>query len=69
MRRAARWLVSTRGRQWAYGVFVAAVALLVGYGAIRDGMSPLWLTLGAAVFGTGVGGAAAVQRRRRRRVK
>lgn len=38
-------------RRWAYGVILAAVALLVAYGRIEAQVAPLWVALAAAVLG------------------
>nr|DAV34552.1 MAG TPA: Mycobacterial 2 TMS Phage Holin (M2 Hol) Family [Caudoviricetes sp.] len=44
------WLTPTV-RRWAYGVILAAVALLVAYGRIEAQVAPLWVALAAAVLG------------------
>lgn len=45
------WLVSREGRKWLYSVALAAVPLLVLYGAISQEAAPLWLGLIAAFLG------------------
>lgn len=45
------WLLSREGRKWLYTVALAAVPLLVLYGAISQEAAPLWLGLIAAFLG------------------
>ena len=45
------WLQSREGRKWLYTVALAAVPLLVLYGAISQEAAPLWLGLLAALLG------------------
>lgn len=60
------WLTSVKGRRWVYGVCMAAVALLAGYGIVADEAAPLWIGLAASVLGMGtVDGVRAARRRRR----
>ena len=44
-----KWLLSRDGRKWIYGVCLAAVPLLVAYGAIEKDDAPLWIALIGAV--------------------
>ncbi|WP_235739010.1 phage holin [Nocardioides alcanivorans] len=46
--------ISPAVRDRLYPVALAAVALLGGYGLIADEMIPLWVSLVAAILGTGV---------------
>lgn len=50
---------SPKTRLWLYGVVIAALAILVGYGIVDQGHAGLWLTLAAAVLGLGSTGLAA----------
>ena len=40
-------------RIWLYGVVLAVIALLGGYGLITDTIAPLWVALAAALLGQG----------------
>lgn len=40
-------------RIWLYGVVLAVIALLGGYGLITDSVAPLWVALAAALLGQG----------------
>lgn len=40
-------------RTWLYGVVLAVIALLGGYGLITDTIAPLWVALAAALLGQG----------------
>lgn len=40
-------------RTWLYGVVLAVLALLGGYGLITDTIAPLWVALAAALLGQG----------------
>lgn len=40
-------------RTWLYGVVLAVIALLGGYGLITDSVAPLWVALAAALLGQG----------------
>lgn len=40
-------------RIWLYGVVLAVIALLGGYGLIADSVAPLWVALAAALLGQG----------------
>ena len=46
------WLTPTV-RTWLYGVVLAVIALLGGYGLITDTIAPLWVALAAALLGQG----------------
>lgn len=46
------WLTPTV-RTWLYGVTLALIALLGGYGLITDTIAPLWVALAAALLGQG----------------
>lgn len=43
-----------KARRWAYGVLTAAVPLLMVYGVLDEQTAALWVSMGAAVFGTGL---------------
>lgn len=45
------WFNKARNRKWLYGVTVAVLAVLAGYGVISDDQVPLWLALVGAVLG------------------
>lgn len=53
----ARWKPTPATRAWLYRVTNAAAVLAAGYGYISGDKLPLWLALGAAVFGTGLAAA------------
>lgn len=36
-------------RKWIYGVLLAAVPILVAYGAIEEATAPLWIALAGAI--------------------
>ena len=40
-------------RTWLYGVVLAIIAILGGYGLITDTIAPLWVALAAALLGQG----------------
>ncbi len=46
------WLTPV-ARTWLYGVVLAVIALLGGYGLITDTIAPLWVALAAALLGQG----------------
>lgn len=46
------WLTPTV-RTWLYGVVLAVIALLGGYGLITNSIAPLWVALAAALLGQG----------------
>lgn len=46
------WLTPV-ARTWLYGVVLAVIALLGGYGLITDSIAPLWVALAAALLGQG----------------
>ena len=46
------WLTPV-ARTWLYGVVIAVIALLGGYGLITDSIAPLWVALAAALLGQG----------------
>lgn len=46
-----RWFNRARNRKWLYGVTVAVLAVLAGYGVVSDDQVPLWLALAGAVLG------------------
>ena len=50
------WLTPAR-RKWLYVVLTAAVPLLITYGVLTETTAPLWLSLAAAVLGTGTAAA------------
>lgn len=50
------WLTPVR-RRWLYLVLTAAVPLLITYGVLTDSTAPLWVSLAAAVLGTGTAAA------------
>lgn len=54
-------------RQWLYGVVVAALPLLVVLKLVQPEDVSLWLSLAAAVLGTGAAGTAFVAVRKQRR--
>ena len=45
------WL-TPQVRRWAYGVILAAIALLGAYGVIGQTTAPLWAALAASVLST-----------------
>lgn len=45
------WFNRARNRKWLYGVTVAVLVILAGYGVISDDQVPLWLALAGAVLG------------------
>lgn len=49
--RRLSWL-TPQVRSWLYGITLAAVMLLGGYGIITDAMIPLWIAFASAVLGT-----------------
>lgn len=53
---AGPWLTPAR-RRWLYLVLTAAVPLLITYGVLTDSTAPLWVSLAAAVLGTGTAAA------------
>jgi hypothetical protein len=57
------WFNSTV-RLWLYGILIAAVPLLIVYGIVDKDTAPLWIALGAAVFGHVTAGAALVTQRK-----
>ena len=46
-----KFIKSTAGRRWLYGVALAAVALAAAYGLITDESSALWVGIIAALLG------------------
>lgn len=44
-------LLTRKNRARLYGITIAVIALLVGYGILDDGQAPLWLALAAAILG------------------
>lgn len=46
-----RFIKSTAGRRWLYGVALALVALAAAYGLITDELSALWVGVIAALLG------------------
>lgn len=46
------WLTPTV-RTWLYGIILAVIALLGGYGVVTDTIAPLWVALAAALLGQG----------------
>lgn len=57
-------LPSAQVRQWLYHVLTLLVPILVVYGILDADQLALWLSLAAAVLGTGTAGAAVTQQRR-----
>lgn len=49
--RRLSWL-TPQVRSWLYGISLAVIALLGGYGLIADELAPLWIALASAVLGT-----------------
>lgn len=47
------WIPRPDVRRWFYGVLVAGAGVAIGYGLITAEQGGLWLSLGAAVLGTG----------------
>lgn len=48
------WLDDPRNRTWLYRVLLAAVPLLVAFGAVSEDTAPLWVALIGAVVGPAV---------------
>lgn len=46
-----RFIKSTAGRRWLYGVAIAAVALAAAYGLITEETGALWVAVVAALLG------------------
>ena len=46
-----KFIKSTAGRRWLYGVALAAVALAGAYGLITDELGVLWVGIVAALLG------------------
>lgn len=46
-----RFIKSTAGRRWLYGVAIAAVALAAAYGLITEELGALWVAVIAALLG------------------
>jgi hypothetical protein len=44
---------SAKNRKWFYGIALAVVAVLSGYGLLSDGQVAVWSGLLMAVFGIG----------------
>lgn len=53
---AGPWLTPAR-RRWLYLILTAAVPLLITYGVLTETTAPLWVSLGAAILGTGTAAA------------
>ena len=41
-------------RAWLYRILVAAVPLLIAYGALDESVAPLWVALAGSVLGLGL---------------
>jgi hypothetical protein len=44
------WLNKSDHRRWLYRVSLAAIPLLVAYGALEDAMAPLWVALVGSIL-------------------
>lgn len=51
MKNFSAWLRTAAGRKSIYGIAIAAIALVAGYGLIDPEKIPLWLGLIAALLG------------------
>ena len=51
MKNFSAWLRTAAGRKAIYGVAIAAIALVAGYGLIDPEKIPLWIGLVAALLG------------------
>lgn len=49
--RRLAWLTPSV-RAWLYGICLAVIMLLGGYGVLNDATAPLWISLASAVLGT-----------------
>ncbi len=49
--RRLAWL-TPQVRSYLYGIILAVITLLGGYGLITDSMLPLWISLASAILGT-----------------
>lgn len=57
-------LPSPQVRQWLYRVATVLVPILIAYGILDAQQAALWLSLAAAVLGTGTASIAVAQQRR-----
>lgn len=52
-----KFIKSAAGRRWLYGILLATVALVAGYGLVTDELAVLWVAVGAALLGFPVASA------------